>query len=82
MWYPFRMVISATEFKAKCLQLLDRVFQTGERISITKRGKVIAELAPPESERRQYAKAGFARDELTILGDILEPLDVQWDAHR
>jgi len=38
------MVISATEFKAKCLSLIDRVQSRGERITITKRGRVVAEL--------------------------------------
>lgn len=38
------MMISATEFKAKCLSLIDRVQSRGERITITKRGRVVAEL--------------------------------------
>jgi prevent-host-death family protein len=38
------MKISATEFKAKCLALIDRVHSKGETISITKRGRVVAKL--------------------------------------
>jgi prevent-host-death family protein len=40
--------ISATEFKATCLQVLDRV-QSGEfsRVEVTKRGRVVAVLSPP-----------------------------------
>ena len=41
------MTITATEFKARCLELMDRVYQTGESIVITKRGKPIRRLAPP-----------------------------------
>ncbi len=38
------MQIAAGEFKAKCLQLMDRVHQTHERVVITKRGKPVAQL--------------------------------------
>ena len=42
-----RMNISMTEFKRRCLELIRRVEATGERITITRRGKVMAQLAPP-----------------------------------
>ena len=38
------MKINATEFKAKCLSLIDRVHSKGEVITITKRGRVVAKL--------------------------------------
>ncbi len=40
------MKISASEFKAKCLALLDQVHERGEPITVTKRGKVVARLMP------------------------------------
>jgi prevent-host-death family protein len=36
--------VSATEFKAKCLQLMDRVAERRESFVITKRGKAVAKL--------------------------------------
>lgn len=36
--------INATEFKAKCLQLLDEVQRTGEDLVISKRGKAVARV--------------------------------------
>jgi prevent-host-death family protein len=36
--------IQASEFKAKCLALMDHVARTGETILVTKNGKPIAEL--------------------------------------
>lgn len=36
--------IKASEFKAKCLKLIDEVNETGEPIVITKRGKTVARL--------------------------------------
>jgi prevent-host-death family protein len=38
------MIISATEFKAKCLALIDQVHKLGQPIFITKHGKVVASL--------------------------------------
>jgi antitoxin (DNA-binding transcriptional repressor) of toxin-antitoxin stability system len=76
------MIITATDFKAKCLQLLDRVNLTGERIQVTKRGKVVAELGPPQPEGKEFAKAGFAKGSMRIIGDIMEPIDVEWEAMK
>ena len=40
---------TATEFKAKCLDILDRVAaHKFTRVTITKRGKIVAVLTPPE----------------------------------
>ncbi len=38
------MKVNATEFKAKCLSLIDRVSSKGEVVTITKRGRVVARL--------------------------------------
>ena len=74
------IVISATEFKAKCLQLLDQVSRTGERIQVTKRGKVVAELGPYGDGGRSHALPGFAKGKIRILGDIISPIeDVPWE---
>ena len=40
------LVISASEFKAKCLKIMEDVAKTGEEVQITKRNKVIARLVP------------------------------------
>ena len=68
--------ISASEFKAKCLRLMDSVAQTGEELTITKNGKPVAKLVP-------YIKEGSIFDtlkgEIQILGDIIGPLDVDWE---
>ena len=44
--------ISASQFKAQCLALLDEVAETGQPLVVTKRGKPVARvepMAPPES---------------------------------
>jgi prevent-host-death family protein len=70
--------IKASEFKAKCLALMDEVARTGSAVVITKRGKPVAELVP-HRPRRKSAR-GFLKDELFIVGDIISPIDVEWDA--
>ena len=43
--------IPASEFKAKCLALLDEVAETREAIVVTKRGKPVARVEPVEEPR-------------------------------
>lgn len=74
--------ITATEFKAKCLQLMDTVSQTGEIIRITKHGKPLVQLGPIADELQRTFKRGFAKGEFKIIGDILAPIDVEWDAMK
>ena len=73
------IVISATEFRAKCLEFLDRA-QAGELIRVTKRGKVVAEVGAPHDQPTRPLKAGLAKGEMTTVGDIVFPLDIDWDA--
>lgn len=40
-------VVSATEFKAKCLALLDEIGHEGNTITVTKRGRPVATVGPP-----------------------------------
>ena len=70
--------IKASEFKAKCLKLMDEVAGSGEEIVITKNGKPVCRLVP----YRKAPKAPFGRDRniIRILGDITEPIDVEWEA--
>lgn len=43
--------IPASQFKAKCLALLDEVARTGETLVVTKRGKPVARVVPAEEPR-------------------------------
>ena len=74
------MTMSATEFKAKCLDVLDQVNRTGEVVTITKRGKVVAELRAPYGAKPVKSGVGCAKGKMTITGDIMEPTGEIWDA--
>lgn len=73
------MEISAAEFKAKCLKLMDEISRTRKPIVITKRGKPVAKLVPVEPAARKPL-FGCMAGTVTFEGDILAPLDVEWEA--
>ena len=72
--------IKASEFKAKCLKLMDEVAATGEPLLITKHGKPVAELVPTKTEQKTIW--GLHKGMIEIHGDIIEPIDVEWEAMR
>ncbi len=71
--------IQASEFKARCLALMDEVASKGETWVVTKNGRPIAELHPYRGGR-STSPFGL-HPKLEISGDIVEPLDeVEWKA--
>lgn len=71
-------IVKASEFKAKCLKLMDEVADSGETIVITKNGRPISRL----TSYRETPKSWFGRDSdiIHVHGDIGEPVDVEWEA--
>ena len=70
------MEISATEFKAKCLKLIDEVAQTHDPIVVTKRGKPVAKVVPIEPEEGMAPSYfGCMAGTIKIVGDIMEPIE-------
>ncbi len=68
--------IKASEFKARCLKLMDEVAESGEEIVITKHGRPVSRLAP--YRERPKAPFGRDRDNIRILGDIVSPMPAEW----
>ena len=71
--------IKASEFKAKCLKLMDEVAESGEEIVITKNGRPISRLAPYR-KKSPGLFFGRDRDNIQILGDIVSPMPPEWYA--
>lgn len=73
--------INASYFKARCLKILDRVRETGERIVILKRGQPVAELWPPSNAESQYPQSEL-KGTVTVVGDIVGPAlpEHHWDS--
>ena len=72
--------INASEFKAKCLALMDEVARTGETVVITKNGEPVADLVPHRAKKR--SPFGVWKGQVEITGDIMSPIDVEWDAMK
>jgi antitoxin (DNA-binding transcriptional repressor) of toxin-antitoxin stability system len=66
--------MTATEFKAKCLAILDHVPPEG--IAITKRGKTVAKLIPDKIDNRDLYGS---MPDIEIYGDIFST-GIKWDA--
>lgn len=65
--------IPATEFKARCLELMDRVAEGRETYVVTKRGKPVAKLVPADPVKKGSI-FGCMADQTAFLGDIERPL--------
>ena len=64
--------IHASDFKARCLAILDHVRTTGERLVILKRGQPVAELGPVTRDRTGFPQAEL-KGTVTVVGDIVGP---------
>lgn len=75
--------INASEFKAKCLAILDEVKRTGEPVTILKRGRPVAQLVPAVHVKAEYAQ-GTLRGSVRILGDVVAPVlpADEWEVER
>ena len=70
-------VMKASEFRAKCLKLMDEVAAGAGEIVITKNGRPVSRLVPVR--KRPSAPFGRSRGRFRIVGDIVSPLDIDWD---
>ena len=74
--------IQASEFKAKCLALMDQVARTGQTIVVTKNGKPVAELRPHRPPRTK-SLIGLHKGQIGIRGDIVSPLGTRlWESMK
>jgi len=76
--------VAVSEFKAKCLGLIEEVRKTRKPIRLTRFGKPVAEVVPSSLEKPAKRRLGTMIGTAEILGDIVGPtgsLD-DWDAWR
>ncbi len=76
--------VAISEFKAKCLGLLEEVRKTRKPIRVTRFGEPVAEVVPPSPPKPTGRKLGCMAGTAEILGDIVGPtgsLD-DWNASR
>jgi prevent-host-death family protein len=75
-----KKIIPAGQFKAKCLKLMEEVKASKRSYVITKRNVPIVKIVPVESEDIQAF--GSLKGTIHFLGDIISPIDEEWNASR
>jgi len=68
--------IAAGEFKSKCLKLLDQVADERQTLVVTKHGRPVAQVVPMPTEGDLV---GSMRGSVLWEGDIISPLDNEWE---
>ena len=69
-------IVKASEFKAKCLKLMDEVAATGDTITVTKNGRPVVEVRAIERPRKSLY--GRNRGRIQIVGD-LDDYEMEWE---
>ena len=66
--------IAISEFKAKCLALVEAVSKTKTPLRITRRGKALADVVPASPEAGEKDWMGSMAESTKIIGDIISPV--------
>jgi prevent-host-death family protein len=75
-------VFGATEFKAKCLALLDELEEQGGTITVTKRGRPVATVRPAKKAAYKSPRGAWV-GKIEIVGDIVnEDTSHLWNVLR
>ncbi len=76
--------ISISDFKARCLAILQRVKRTGQAIRVTRFGKPVADVVPPAIGPARPGWLGSMAGTGEIVGDIVSPASApeDWEAIR
>jgi prevent-host-death family protein len=76
--------IAISKFKATCLEVLERVRKTKQPVRVTRFGKPVADIVPPQDQTHRIRRLGTAVGSGRILGDIVGPIgdESDWDAAR
>ena len=69
--------MTAGEFKARCLAVLDEVAASKRPVVITKRGRPVAKVVPLAESEPAPSKGLIVRQ-----GDLISPIEKTWDGER
>jgi prevent-host-death family protein len=73
--------VSISEFRANLLKYLTLV-QQGDHINVTSKGKVLASLTPPVSQREAARTKLESLAETALIHDVVSPIGENWDAAK
>ena len=66
--------IAISEFKARCLSLLEEVSKTKTPLRVTRRGKPLADVIPASPEAEERSWIGSMSGTIDLVGDIVSPV--------
>ena len=74
--------IAVSKFKATCLAALDRVRRTGRPLRVTRFGKPLADVVPPQVKAKGAGWLGAMKDRGLVKGDLVTPVSdaADWNA--
>jgi prevent-host-death family protein len=73
--------VAAAEFKARCLELMDRVRETHAEYIVTKHGEPVARLVPCEEPRRRPF-LGSMKGTVLRYDRPFDPIDGEYEVNR
>ena len=65
--------LAISRFKATCLAVLEEVRRTGRPVTVTRFGKPVARVVPPEPVAK-LPRLGAYKGQIEIVGDIVSPV--------
>ena len=76
--------VAISEFKAKCLGMLEEVRKTRKPIRVTRFGEPVAEIVPPAPKKNSKNWLGSMEGTIRFVGDIVAPVSDwdDWEANR
>ena len=74
-------IVSVTEFRKNLQKYLSKVLK-GQTVRLTRRGQVIALLAPSVDIEEQAKQKLMAFRSSAKVGDVVSPIDEPWEAER
>jgi prevent-host-death family protein len=70
--------VAVSEFRANLVAFLKRV-ENGEVIALTSRGHEVAKIVPPDDKIKNAKRALKKLQGTAIIGDIISPIDEEWE---
>lgn len=73
--------VNVSDLRTRLPEYLSRA-EAGEEIEVTRRGEVIARLVPARDRRRTAKERLAALRTSASVGDVVSPVDEDWEAAR
>ena len=69
--------IAISQFKAHCLEIIEKLQTDHQPVIITKRDKPIAKVVPLDNQK--VSIFGLLKHKAEIKGNIIDPIDEKWN---